>query len=308
MDFDQLTTFLEVARLGNFSRAGEKVFRSQSAVSVQIRQLEQDYGTRLLDRTGKRVQLTPAGEVLFEYAMKLIALRNESLRVVARPEETPRGILSVGANEATCLYVLPEIFTAYRSLNPHVQISIYRSFSHKVIQKLHDGAVDVGVVTMPVKDSRLIAQQIFRDPLVLIVGSEHPLARNSSTTIGEVVQYPILLPKIGQTRLAMDRLFRPYQSRLQIAMELPSVAMIKAFVGSGVGISLMCRSFAVQECLAGTLRLIPLADVDLARELALVYRRERVLPRAATTFIELVLERMSLSSSPASPPASALAV
>jgi DNA-binding transcriptional LysR family regulator len=296
MDFDQLTTFLEVARLGNFSRAGEKVFRSQSAVSVQIRQLEQDYGTRLLDRTGKRVQLTPAGEVLFEYAMKLIALRNESLSVVAGPEETPRGTLSIGANEATCLYVLPDIFTAYRSLNPHVQISIYRSFSHKVVQKLHDGAVDVGVVSMPVKDHRLVAQQIFHDPLMLIVSSDHPLARKTSVTIGEVVQYPILLPKIGQTRMAMDRLFRPYQAHLQVAMELPSVAMIKAFVASGVGISLICGSFASHECRAGALKLIPLSDVDLARELALVYRRERALPRAAMAFIELVLETINSSS------------
>lgn len=296
MDFDQLTTFLEVARLGNFSRAGEKVFRSQSAVSVQIRQLEQDYGTRLLDRTGKRVQLTPAGEVLFDYAVKLIALRNESLQVVSGPEETPRGTLSIGANEATCLYVLPDVFTAYRSLNPHVQISIYRSFSHKVIQKLHDGAVDVGVVTMPVKDARLVAQRIFHDPLMLIVNTGHPLARQSSVTIGELVQYPILLPKIGQTRIAMDRLFRPYQSRLHIAMELPSVAMIKAFVSSGLGISLICGSFASQECATGALQLIPLADVTLARELALVYRRERALPRAAMAFIELVQDRMPLSS------------
>ncbi len=299
MDFDQLTTFMEVARLGNFSRAGEKVFRSQSAVSVQIRQLEQDYGTKLLDRTGKRVQLTPAGEVLFEYAMKLIALRNESLSVVAGPEETPRGTLSIGANEATCLYVLPDIFTAYRSLNPHVQISIYRSFSHKVIQKLHEGAVDVGVVTMPVKDSRLVTQRIFHDPLTLIVSSDHPLSRQSSVTIGEVVQYPILLPKIGQTRMAMDRLFRPYQSRLRIAMELPSVAMIKAFVASGLGISLICGSFASNECAAGTLKLVPLADVTLARELALVYRRERVLPRAAMAFIDLVVDKMLPSSASA---------
>jgi DNA-binding transcriptional LysR family regulator len=297
MDFDQLTTFLEVARLGNFSRAGEKVFRSQSAVSVQIRQLEQDYGTRLLDRAGKKVQLTPAGEVLFEYAMKLLALRNESLRVVAGPEETPRGILSIGANEATCLYVLPDIFTAYRSLNPHVQISIYRSFSHKVVQKLHDGAIDVGVVTMPVKDSRLVAQQIFHDPLMLIVSNNHPLARQSSVTVDEVVDYPILLPKIGQTRMALDKLFRPYQARLQVAMELPSVAMIKAFVASGVGISLICGSFASDECLAGALKLIQVAGVNLARELALVYRRERALPRAATTFIELVLEKTHATSS-----------
>src|SRR5436305_9029337 len=96
MDFDQLVTFFEVAKLGNFSRAGQKVFRSQSAVSAQIRQLEQEYGERLLDRVGKTVRLTPAGEVLFEYAQRLIALRNESLRAVADQATEPRGLLSIG--------------------------------------------------------------------------------------------------------------------------------------------------------------------------------------------------------------------
>src|SRR3954471_21060367 len=110
MDFDQLVTFFEVAKLGNFSRAGQKVFRSQSAVSAQIRQLEQEYGERLLDRVGKTVRLTPAGEVLFEYAQRMIAMRNESLRAVADQSSSPRGLLSIGANEATCLYVLPDVF------------------------------------------------------------------------------------------------------------------------------------------------------------------------------------------------------
>src|SRR5512146_253107 len=108
MDFDQLITFLEVAKQGSFSRAGEKVFRSQSAVSAQIRQLEETYAEKLLDRTGKSVRLTPAGEVLFDYAVRLLRLRDESLRAVADQSSTPRGVLVVGANEATCLYVLPE--------------------------------------------------------------------------------------------------------------------------------------------------------------------------------------------------------
>src|ERR1700692_3043171 len=110
MDFDQLITFLEVAKQGSFSRAGEKVYRSQSAVSAQIRQLEQEYGERLFDRSGKTVRLSPAGEVLLEYAQRMVALRNESLRAVADQGEIPRGTLSIGANEATCLYVLPEVF------------------------------------------------------------------------------------------------------------------------------------------------------------------------------------------------------
>ena len=133
MDFDQLITFLEVAKQGSFSRAGEKVFRSQSAVSAQIRQLEQEYGDRLLDRSGKSVKLTPAGKVLFEYAERLKNLRDESLMAVADHGRMPRGTLLVGANEATCLYVLPEVFAEYCRLYPGVQISLYRKFIYKKI-------------------------------------------------------------------------------------------------------------------------------------------------------------------------------
>src|ERR1700682_3421103 len=132
MDFDQLITFLEVARQGSFSRAGEKVFRSQSAVSAQIRQLEQEYGDRLLDRSGKTVKLTPAGRVVFAYAERLLKLREESQLAVADQGTTVRGPLVIGANEATCLYVLPEVFATYCRLYSGVQISIYRNFSYKI--------------------------------------------------------------------------------------------------------------------------------------------------------------------------------
>lgn len=288
MDFDQLTTFLEVVKLGNFSRAGDKVFRSQSAVSAQIRQLEQDYGTRLLDRSGKRVTLTPAGEVLFEYATRLLALRGESLRAVADQDELPRGVLAIGANEATCLYVLPETFSEYRRRYSDVQISIYRNFSHKILERLQDGLIDVGIVTMPVKAPSLVVKRIFHDRLVLMTCPNHPLARLDSVPVEAMVDYPIILPKAGHTRKTMDRLLRPYQSQLRIAMELPSIAMIKAFVASGMGISLISESFARKECRAGDLRLVPLSDANLSRELALVYHQDRTLPRSAMAFIEML--------------------
>src|SRR5260370_3353750 len=113
MDFDQLITFLEVARQGSFSRAGEKVFRSQSAVSAQIRQLEQEYGDRLLDRSGKTVKLTPAGQVFYEYAERLKSLRDESLVAGAAHSRKPRGPLPVGANQATALHVFPQGLAHY---------------------------------------------------------------------------------------------------------------------------------------------------------------------------------------------------
>jgi len=273
---------------GNFSRAGEKVYRSQSAVSAQIRQLEQEYGTRLLDRSGKRVSLTPAGEVLFEYANRLLALRGESLRAVADQLQTPRGVLAIGANEATCLYVLPETFSEYRRRYSDVQISIYRNFSHKILERLQDGLIDVGIVTMPVKASRLVVKRIFHDRLMLMTSPNHPLAKMDSVSVESMVDYPIILPKAGHTRKTMDKLLRPYQGQTRIAMELPSIAMIKAFVASGLGVSLISESFARQESHAGDLRLIPLSDANLSRELALVYHQDRTLPRSAVAFIEMV--------------------
>src|SRR5215475_10552819 len=107
MDLDNLRTFMEVAKLGNFSRAAEKVLRSQPAVSAQIRQLEQEYGHRLFDRNAKSVRLTPAGEVVLEYARQLLALQTQSLQAVSEQSGIRNGTLSIGANEGTFLYVLP---------------------------------------------------------------------------------------------------------------------------------------------------------------------------------------------------------
>src|SRR5437899_12946928 len=124
MDFDQLITFLEVARQGSFSRAGEKVFRSQSAVSAQIRQLEQEYGDGLLDRPAKTVKLTPAGQIFYEYAERLKNLRDESLTAFSDHSTTPRGTLRRGPNEASGLYVLPEVFAEYCPRYPTVPSSM----------------------------------------------------------------------------------------------------------------------------------------------------------------------------------------
>jgi LysR family transcriptional regulator, low CO2-responsive transcriptional regulator len=294
MDFDQLVTFMEVAKLGNFSRAGQKVFRSQSAVSAQIRQLENEYGEKLLDRAGKAVRLTPAGSVLFEYAKQLLALRQESLRAVADQGATPRGMLAIGANEATCLYVLPDVFAEYSRLYPQVQINIYRNFSRKILERCEEGSIDVGIVTMPVKSPCLKVQVIYRDRLMLMVAADSPLAKYDSVPISKVAEQSLIFPKTGYTRQVLDKLFRPYQSTMRLVMELPSVGMIKGFVAAGLGVSIISNSFAANEVRSGEVKLLSLQDVDLWRELGLVYRSDRTLPRAATAFVELILNRTRL--------------
>ncbi len=291
MDFAQLTTFLEVAKSASFSRAGKKVFLSQPAVSAQIRQLELEYGTKLFDRVGKKVRLTSAGDALLEFAERLLALRNESLRALADQANTPRGTLLIGANEATCLYVLPDVFAEYHRLYSDVQINIYRNFSQKVLEKVEDGSVDVGIVTLPIKSPSLKTHSIFRDRLLLMVSPQNPLAKKKVVHASEIIEQPLIFPKTGFTRQMLDKIFRPYRSQLHITMELASVGMIKRFVAANLGVSLISETFARDEVRAGEAKLIPIADLELWRELGLVYRRDRTLPRAATAFIALISRR-----------------
>jgi len=290
MDFDQLATFVYVAKLKSFSRAGQKVFRSQSAVSAQIRQLEQAYRAKLLDRSAKSVELTPAGEVLFEYAERLLRLRDESVQGVADRGNVAQGTVLFGANEATCLYLLPDIFAEFQRRYPLVHISIYRNFSHKILQRIEDGTIDVGIVTLPIKALNTKVHHIYRDRLRFMVSTRNPLANRSKITLEEVAAQPLIFPRTGFTRQVLDKLFRPYRSRLRITMELPSIGMIKRFVAADAGVSFISESFASDQVKAGEVKLLNVEGVDLWRELGLVYRRDRSLPRAAQSLISIIRE------------------
>ena len=297
MDYDQLGSFLEVAKLQSFSRAAEKLFRTQPAISAQVRLLEQECGEKLFDRSGKKVLLTPAGEILLRYAEKLLALQKEALQTIAELNQTPRGKLYIGANEATCLYVLPKTFARFKQLYPLVQISIYRNFSHKILQKVQEGAVDLGIVTLPHTANNLEVIPVFRDEVQVVVPKNHPLAKNRSVTVEDIAHHPLILPKTGHTRVVIDRLLRAYRDHVQISMELASVETIKKFVGAGLGISLISRTYVQPEVTAGVLKLIPLDGQKIYRELGLVYRRDRYLSLPAKVFIEVVRESTKASNS-----------
>jgi DNA-binding transcriptional LysR family regulator len=293
MDFDQLRTFIEVAKLGSFSRAAEKVMRSQPAVSAQIRQLEEEYGHKLFDRTAKAVRLTPAGEVVLDYAQQLLELRANSSRAVSDWNGKLQGTLSIGANEGTFLYVLPRVLAKYHRKFPDVKISVYRSFTHKVSEKVEEGAVDIGVLTMPVKSASLKVIPVFRDRILLMVGSGSPLFSRRSATLQEFAQQPIILPKTGSIRKVIEKSLRPYRDDLKITMELTSVTMIKRFVAAGFGVSLICASFADDNVRRGEVGLLKLEGLDLWRELGLVYRKDRSLPRVASAFLEIASAELS---------------
>ncbi|HEY5027985.1 MAG TPA: LysR family transcriptional regulator [Candidatus Angelobacter sp.] len=296
MDLDNLKTFLEVARLGSFSRAAEKVLRSQPAVSAQIRQLEQEYGKRLFDRNAKSVRLTPAGEIVCDYAQQLLTLQTRAQQAVAEQDGIRSGTLSIGANEGTFLYVLPRVLAKYHKQFPKVKISVYRSFTHKVTTKVEEGAVDLGILTMPVKSPSLEVIPVFRDRILLMAGSASPLFGKKTATLEEFAAQPIILPKTGSIRKLMEKNLRPFRDNLNVTMELTSVVMIKRFVRAGFGVSLICRSFAAENVQRGEVKLLQVEGLELWRELALVYRKDRSLPLIASAFVEVARKELAVQS------------
>jgi len=296
MDFDQLEIFLEVARLSSFSRAAEKRFRTQPAVSSQIRALEEEVGARLLDRSGGRVSLTAAGKLFFKYAEETIAHRKNIVTEIAETERVPRGEIVVGANEGTCLHILPEVFAQFKRDYPKVSVSIKRSDYAKILESILENEVDFGVVSLPVTDNRLEAQLVHRDHLVAIVAPSHPLAPKKSVSVVEVATYPLVLPKLGHTRDALDALFYDHHLKPSVAMELDSSELLKRFVAAGVGVGFIARSNIEEDIRAKALVAFNLADVQIRRDLALVFRKDKTLSRAARAFMDIALKHNNVST------------
>lgn len=290
MDFDQLETFLEVARHTSFSRAAEKRFRTQPAISSQIRALEEEVGARLFDRSGGKVALTAPGKVFQKYAEEALAARKTVIASLAEMERVPRGEIVVGANEATCLHILPEVFAEFKKLYPSVGVHISRLERAKILESVIDNSVDFGVVSTPVEDKRLTVVSIHRDELVIIAPPRHPLSRMKEVTVADVVRFPLLLPKVGRTRDTIEKLFDERQLKPRISMELDSSELLKRFVAADVGIGFIARSNVVEDVKAGALAAIPLADASIRRELALVFRKDKALSRAALAFIEIAVK------------------
>ena len=292
MNLDQLRTFREVAVHRSFTLAAEKLFRTQPAISTQVRMLEEELGERLFDRIGKKIFLTQAGEILLTYAERMLRLHDEAKLAVSELNATPKGKLLIGANEATCIYILPTVFTLYKQRCPEVQISIYRNFSKKVLEKILENQLDFGIVTLPVVNKDLVTIPISEDELWLITSPSHPLASRSAVGLAEMINYPMIFHKVGTTRDRIMKHFGKLAEKVNISFELASIETIKKFVAIGMGVSIVPRSYALNESKQGTLRSMPIKNLRIVRKLGLIYRKDRYLSRASRMFLQVMEESL----------------
>ena len=212
MDLDQLHTFLEIVRLKSFSKAAQTCYRTQPAISAQVRQLEQELNTTLFERLGTKIALTTAGKIFAEYAEQMLDLRRRAQDTINELERVPKGELIIAANEATCIYVLPEVFSQYKNLFPNVQLSVDRSYGARVVEAVTDNLADFGITQLPVQEKKLQVAGIHSDEVKLIAPPYHPLASKRLITPRDLVPHQVLFPKSGTTR-ASQRLGRDRRGR-----------------------------------------------------------------------------------------------
>ena len=292
MDFDQLHTFLEIVRLKSFSKAAQTCYRTQPAISAQVRQLEQELHAELFERFGSRISLTTAGKIFAGYAEQMLDVRRRAQDEIAELESNPRGELVIAANEATCIYVLPTVFSEYRQLFPAVQLQVNRSYGSRVVDAVLDNSADFGLTQLPVEEKRIQVVNVDQDEIRAVLPANHPLASQAAVSPQDLAGYFLVLPQHGKTRTRLNAWLEPVEDEIRISMELDSTEMMKRFVMAGLGISFLAASNCREEVAAGKLRALPLLPEPMVRRLGLIYRKDKALSKAALGFIQVVLEHV----------------
>jgi DNA-binding transcriptional LysR family regulator len=286
LNFDWLTTFLEVARQKSFSRAAEKLHVTQPSISAQIRALESHLGHRLLDRGGGKVTLTAAGKAFQPFAEhSLIQLKQVRL-TLADMERTPRGSLTISANDSTALYVLPVLIGKFKKQYPKVALNIVRAERSKTLELVLNREVEFGIVSLPVRDPRLQVELIHEDRLVLVVPAGHPLTLIEKPTLSDAAKHEFLVPKEGRRRELIDHLFIQNKTARRIAMELDSSELLKRLIVAGLGISFMPHINIVDELRQGLVQVVHVEGVDIPRNLGLISPLDADHTRAGNAFFK----------------------
>ena len=292
MTLEDLRVFAMVAAERSFSRAARKLRRTQPAVSQAIRRLEDGSGEQLIDRSSRDGTLTDAGEVLLEYATRLLRLVDEAATAVADLRDIKKGRVLVGANEAGVHAVLP-LISSFQQEYPGILVEVRRIPSRQMAQEVLLRTVDFGVLTFNPPERELLSLLLGTDELVLLVKPDHPLAGRKQVTMEEVGRQTIIAH--NDPSPARERVLRLYEQRhapLNIRISLPSLDGIKRAVETGLGVALLPRRCALGEIARGQLAEVRVPELRTPRQLRFVYRRDGDLSHAAQAFLDVARRKI----------------
>lgn len=289
MELGQLETFLMIAREKSFSRAAERLFRTQPAISLALKRLEDELGETLVDRTTKGGSLTDSGERLLPLAQRMLELRQQISDTFGALKGLQHGRLSIGANESMSEFLLPRMLLGFRQTHPDIDIKAFRLSSERIPRDILEHRLDVGFVSYDPLHPELKSEVVFRDQMVLVVGPDHRLSSRRAIDLKALGDETFIAHNaLTPTRASIQDIFARAGVPLRITLELGTLSTISDFVTKGAGVAIMPRMTVAGGIETGRLVEVPVRNFHLEKLLRMVYRREEVLSHAARAFIHQV--------------------
>ncbi len=291
----RLQVFHAVARQLSFTKAAEALFMTQPAVTFQIKQLEEHFNTRLFDRGHGRISLTPAGDLVLDYAERILGLSAELDTRLKEMTGEVAGALLIGASTTIAEFLLPQVLGEFRARYPKVLPRLIVANSGTVENRVAEFTLDLGFIEAPSHLPTLVSDFCANDELLVLCAPGHALAQLGSVTPKQLLRHSFISREPGSgTREVTDNYFQAAGIRpdsLDTVMELGSPEAIKGLVSTGLGFAIMSRATIAKEIRLGQLVALPLAP-NLSRTLSVVYPKEKFRSRLANTFIEFAKERL----------------
>lgn len=288
LDSRQLRAFVSLAQTGSFTRTGRQLHLSQSAISHSIKALEAEVQCRLLDRVGKTVMLTQAGEQLLEHAQRILVEMEEARERLKGLSKWGHGRLRIGASPTSCQYLLPKVLREFKESFPQCLIQIEPGDTPLALELLHNHRIDLALALEPRHLDQLEFRPLFKDELRFLVSPLHPWAQAGRVDRNEIShQRFIVYTRTSYMADMIGSYFRREALVLPTSIELGNMEAIKELVKLGLGISILAPWVARRELAEGSLRALPLGPRKLERSWGILLRKGQALTLAQQTFIGL---------------------
>jgi DNA-binding transcriptional LysR family regulator len=287
MDISALQAFIAVAESGSFSRAAERIFLTQPAVSKRIAALEQDIGARLFDRVGRKIHLTQAGEALLSRTRAVLGELEDIKRDITNLSGTIAGELSIATSHHIGLHRLPGPLKRFHETYTQVRLNLHFMDSEKACNAVARGELELAVVTLPPSaEPPLRVEKIWDDPLDIVVSRSHPLAQVKRVQAAMLLDYPAILPGLGTyTREIILNSFGPLRDKIQVGMATNYLEVLKMLAAIGLGWSALPRTMIDEG-----LKVVQIEKREIRRELGIVTHERRTLSNAGQAMIRIIRE------------------
>jgi DNA-binding transcriptional LysR family regulator len=291
LNLNQLKAFYYAASCGSITRAAEKLFITQPAVTLQIKALEDRHSVQLFIRRKKKLELTPSGKLLYQVAEKIFALVEDAERVLDEAHDFAEEVLRIGSSKQLVRHLLSRYISAFRTAFPRVRIQISEGSSEEMLANIRENRNDIAIVgRLPYQDNLEVIPFI-EDALVVLTSPTHRLAEREGVSLEELAGENLILREKGSgTRQLVDGIFRERGISTRGSIETGNVDFIKEMVGAGNGITLLARMGVDHEVNKGELRAIPIKEGPFLLAVDIVYDRNKTLSQADKAFLDMLIK------------------